>query len=84
MSIEDNKNLLLYARSLWKKHNKFIPFPYVISNEKDILKKSEDVIPCLLNKEAFEINLYLLKRYIKEYPQKQLFRLWGDGVNIGA
>ena len=84
MSIEDNKNLLLYARSLWKKHNKFIPFPYVISNEKDILKKSEDVIPCLLNKEAFEINLYLLKRYIKEYPQKQLFRLWGDGVNIGG
>ena len=32
MTIENNKKLLDYAKYLWLKEKKFIPFPYILLN----------------------------------------------------
>lgn len=39
MTIENNKKLLDYAKYLWLKEKKFIPFPYILLNSSILLKK---------------------------------------------
>lgn len=42
MTIENNKKLLDYAKYLWLKEKKFIPFPYILLNSSILLKKCYD------------------------------------------
>lgn len=84
MTIEYNKKLLFYAKPLWFKEKKFIPFPYVLLNSNNLLEKCNDTIAPLLNKESLKINLFLLMNYIAKYQQHPVIRLWGDGMNIGC
>ena len=84
MTIENNKKLLDYAKYLWSKEKKFIPFPYILLNSKSLLEKCYDTIFPLLNKESLKINLFLLKHYVAKYQQHPVIRIWGDGMNIGG
>ena len=56
MTIENNKKLLDYAKYLWLKEKKFIPFPYILLNSSILLNKCYDTIFPLLNKESLKIS----------------------------
>ena len=84
MTIENNKKLLDYAKYLWLKEKKFIPFPYILLNSSILLNKCYDTIFPLLNKESLKINFFLLKNYVAKYQQHPVLRIWGDGMNIGG
>lgn len=73
-----------YAKYLWLKEKKFIPFPYILLNSSILLNKCYDTIFPLLNKESLKINFFLLKNYVAKYQQHPVLRIWGDGMNIGG
>ena len=70
MTIENNKKLLDYAKYLWLKEKKFIPFPYILLNSSILLNKCYDTIFPLLNKESLKINFFLLKK-VRCFVKKQ-------------
>lgn len=61
MTIENNKKLLDYAKYLWLKEKKFIPFPYILLNSSKCLHK--DLIK-FVSKFAYSQKIKNLKEYM--------------------